>query len=52
MRYPINAEVIKFEAVAITVGTKVLSSLEWSPFTKYRHTMAFDIIMRVKKKAF
>lgn len=49
---PKTADTMKFEAVEITVGTKVLESLEWRPFTKYLHTMAFEISIRMTKKAF
>lgn len=48
-KYPRSVEMKKFDAVDITVGTKVLESVEWSPFTKYRQTIALDISMRPKK---
>lgn len=50
---PRNPDTMKFEAVEMTVGTRVLDfESECSPFTKYRHTMALEISMRVMKIPF
>jgi hypothetical protein len=49
---PRKPDTMKLEAVEMTVGTSVLESVECNPFTKYRHTMAFEVSMRAIKIPF
>lgn len=52
MTDPRNPEMIKFDAVEITVGTNVLALVEWSPLTKYRQTIALAANIRQMKNPF